>query len=194
MNRLFLIIFSIFIINSCAGLGFSQELVRDTFVENSLANTELVNPYNPVEYNFQNTDVVTIPLRIDEKITTARKNKSYEGQKVKFFVDEDVYYNHKILVKKDTPVEAKIEIIITRGLAGIPAEIFLTDFSIDGIDNAKIQQYCVKRGFSTTTLILPIKWALTPFPPLGSLTNLAIGGNATISPKKRFYINYFPNY
>lgn len=154
----------------------------------------LAVPANGAAYDFSDTTCVKIPLRISEKITTALKNKSYEGQKLKFIVDEDVYFNNKILVSKGTEVSARIEIMTTRGFAGVPGEIFITDFEIPDLDSRKIIEPVSRRGFSTTTLIMPVKWALTPFPPLGSITNVAVGFNASLTPKKRIYVEYYPNY
>ena len=69
-----------------------------------------------------------------------------------------------------------------------------TDFEIENLDSNKIKEPVSKRGFSMTALIFPIKWALTPFPPMGSLVNLAVGFNASLTPKQILDIYYYPNY
>lgn len=150
--------------------------------------------FSGVGYNFENPDCVKIPLKISERITTYRHNKTYEGKPLKFTVSENIYYNDELLVKKGTEATAVVEIITTRGFAGIPAEIFLSKFDICGLDKNKIMQPVSKRGFSMTTLILPIKWVLTPFPPLGSFTNIIVGTNAVLAPRDTIYIEYYPKF
>lgn len=192
MNKKFLLFLFCFVCGF--GIACSNEVLKDSFVDESLLNVETIRPEPVLNYDFSDTDIVKIPLRITETITTSLKNKSYEGQQIKFLVDSDVYYKNKILVKKGTCVNARLEIITTRGFAGIPAEIFITDFKIPGLDSNKIMEPVSKRGFSTTTLILPVKWILTPFPPLGSITNLAVGFNTTLTPNQLLYVDYYPNF
>ena len=43
-------------------------------------------------------------------------------------------------------------------------------------------------------MVLPIKWALTPIPFVGSFTNFIIGGNANISDKDTIILYYYPNW
>lgn len=191
MNKILALMFSFFIFSS---LISSAELVRDSFIEETLSTKKFKSPDIVTDYNYSNPDCVRIPLKISERITTYKFNKAYEGQPLKFTVSENVYYNDELLVKKGTEASAKIEIITTRGFAGIPAEIFISNFDISGLDKNKILEPVSKRGFSMTTLILPIKWALTPFPPLGSFTNIIVGTNAVLAPRDTIYIEYYPNF
>lgn len=172
----------------------AYSIQNDTFIDEQLSDIEVQKPKTNLEYDYSDTDFVKIPLRITEKITTQKKNKSYEGQKLTFIVDDNIYYENKLLVKKGTIATARLEIITTKGFAGIPAEIFITDFEIENLDSNKIKEPVSKRGFSMTALIFPIKWALTPFPPMGSLVNLAVGFNASLTPKQILDIYYYPNY
>ncbi len=151
-------------------------------------------PSFALEYDFSATDSVKIPMRITETITTAKRNKAYEGQQLKFIVDEDVYYDNELLVAKGTEATARLEIITTRGFAGVPAEIFITDFAIPNLDSRKFIEPVSKRGFSTTMLIIPIKLALTFLPPFGSIANVMVGFNAKLTPKQVLKVEYFPNY
>ena len=43
-------------------------------------------------------------------------------------------------------------------------------------------------------MVYPIKWALTPIPGVGSLTNFILGGNAKITPKDKIIIYYYPEW
>ena len=126
----------------------AYSIQNDTFIDEQLSDIELQKPKTNLEYDYSDTDFVKIPLRITEKITTQKKNKSYEGQKLTFIVDDNIYYENKLLVKKGTIATARLEIITTKGFAGIPAEIFITDFEIENLDSNKIKEPVSKRGFS----------------------------------------------
>ena len=189
MNRLLGIIFVFCLGISCS---YSEEIITDTFLEEQLSKVEVKKPEVAKTFDFANQEKVEIPLRIKEKITTSILDKTYEGEKIELEVAEDVFHNEKLIVQKGTHATGKVEIVVTRGFAGLPAEIFISDIKIDTLDSSRINGFISKRGFSTTALILPIKWALTPLPPLGSLTNIFVGGNATLSPRKVINVYYYP--
>ena len=52
----------------------------------------------------------------------------------------------------------------------------------------------IKKGISFAMFVFPIKWALTPIPFVGSLTNLIMGTNAKITKSDEVVIYYFPNW
>lgn len=192
MNKktIFILFFIYLNLLSC----FSREIFKDGLVERTLSNVEVQKPEINLEYDYSDVDCVKIPIKINEKITTAKRNKSHEGQKLYFMVVRDVFYNNRRIIPRGTIVKAKIEIMTTRGFAGIPAEIFISDFEIPNIDNNKIMQPISKTGISMTAFIMPIKWALTPIPPLGMITNIIVGTNAVIRPRNILNIYYYPNY
>jgi hypothetical protein len=43
-------------------------------------------------------------------------------------------------------------------------------------------------------LVFPLKWALTPFVGVGSLTNLIFGRNAYVTDKDTIVIYYYPDW
>ena len=98
------------------------------------------------------------------------------------------------MVSRGTIATAKVEIVATQGMNGIPAMIIVDRFEIPGLDSAKMKSYFVKKGLNLTYLVLPIKWVLTPFPPTGSLANFVIGGPTKISPKTDVTIYYYPDW
>jgi hypothetical protein len=60
-----------------------------------------------------------------------KETEVYEGQPINFKIAKDVSYNGNILLKRGTPVHAKISIIISPGMNGIPASLIFKDFKID---------------------------------------------------------------
>ena len=70
----------------------------------------------------------------------------------------------------------------------------LDNFEVEGLDSSKILCNYTKKGFSFVFLVYPIKWALTPIPFVGSLTNFIKGCHATIQSGDEITIKYFPNW
>ena len=99
-----------------------------------------------------------------------------------------------MLFEKGAKFTANVAIYMDRGMNGVPAAIIVDNFKIDKIDSKKLSGVYIKRGLNLTPMVLPIKWALTPFPGVGSLTNFIIGGNATITPNDTITVYYCPEW
>jgi len=140
------------------------------------------------------SDVYSIPIKMNilEEIST--KEGLIEGEKVKLRVKNDVYFKNKLIVKRNTIVTAQIETYITKGMNGFPAEIILDNFQIPEIKDSQLLSTYTKKGKNFALLVYPIKWALTPIPFVGSVTNLITGTNATIRTTDEIVIRYFPNW
>ena len=106
----------------------------------------------------------------------------------------DVYYKgHKIL-KKGDPVYAKVSTILKSGMNGIPASIIFSDFKFENLQSAKFTDTYEKFGMDRSLWVFPLKWALTPLPPTGSLTNFIKGGHAKLRTNEIFEIYYHPEW
>ena len=103
-------------------------------------------------------------------------------------------YNNTKILEKDTIINAKIETIITSGMNGFPDEIILNNFEIPGIKNSQIRNEYIKTGQNRAFWVYPLKWALTPIPFVGSLTNLIKGGHAQIKTDDIITIYYYPEW
>ena len=143
-------------------------------------------------YDYSDTHSIPIKMNILEEIST--KDGLIEGDIVKLKVKRDVYDKRNLIVKNNTIVTAKIETYITKGMNGFPAEIILDNFQIEGIKDTQLLSTYTKTGKNFAPLVYPIKWALTPIPFLGSVTNLITGTNATIRTDDDIVIQYFPNW
>lgn len=193
MNKLklkifFLLLTALFSIN----ISYS-EVLHDEFIENYLSNKNLTPVETNLEYNYEEFDRIPIKLQTLEKICIKNHNL-YENNKLKFKVKQNVKYKNKVILKQGTIVTAEIQTYITRGMNGIPGAIILDNFEIPGIDKNKLKSTYIKKGVNLTLLVLPLKWALTPIPGVGSLTNLIIGGNANINDKDTIIVYYYPNW
>lgn len=183
MNKLILL-FAIFL--NCTFC--SAEIVNDDIAD--LLPKSVKQPIINKNYNYESTEIVPINLKILKSIKS--ENEVYEGQYIDFKIAKDVLYDDKIIIKRGTIVPARISVIITPGMNGIPASIIFDDFEIEGIPKTKITNSYEITGQNRSLLVFPLKWALTILPPTGSLTNFIMGGHAKIKTKKPIVINYYP--
>ena len=202
MNRLFAIFFILLIgtycfakegsVNESISDNVKQEKLRDDFVLSTLSAENLSKPATNINYNYQDTDVVRIPLFIVHPIKSEKD--VYEGQVVKFRVAQKVIYNKKVLVRNGQIVTARIETIIPNGMNGIPASIVFGGFNVPNLEKSKISAYYEHFGLDLSLIVYPLKWALTILPPTGSLTNFIKGGHANIRGYETVSIYYHPNW
>lgn len=143
-------------------------------------------------YDYTSVHSVPIKLSITKSIST--KEHLQEGQDVKFVVKYDVRDRGKLILNSGTIVNAKIETVITSGMNGFPAEIIIDDFDVPNIKNSKLLSTYTKAGQNRSLLVYPLKWALTPIPLAGTVTNFIKGGHAKIKPDDTVVIYYFPDW
>ena len=87
-------------------------------------------------YNYESTEKVPIKLKIIKNIKS--ESELYEGQYLDFKVARDVLYNDKVVAKRGGIIPARVSVIITPGMNGIPASIILKDFDVERIAKNKI--------------------------------------------------------
>lgn len=141
-------------------------------------------------YNYQDTNFVPIKMSVLKEYSS--KEDIFEGQEVELRVLRDAYFRNCLIVKKGTIVKAKIETVITKGMNGFPAEIVLDDFKIPNVKDSQLMSTYIKTGKNYALLVYPLKWALTPIPFVGSLTNLIMGGEAKIKKDDIIVVKFYP--
>ena len=195
MNKLLTILLAISFL--LQGITFANEIPLDA-TKKPAANTAEIqtNTQNTniseLPYDYSSTEAIPIKLSIINEVST--KDGLIEGQKLKFKVLEDVYYENMHVVKKDDIITGTIETIITSGMNGFPAEIIVDDFEIAGINSSQLISTYIKKGQNRCFWVYPLKWALTIIPFVGSLTNFIMGGHARIKTKDVITIYYFPKW
>ena len=150
------------------------------------------SPAFALDYDYSSTKAVAIELYSEKAIST--KDDIVEGERLPLRIGNDVYYNNRLILKKGTPASAKIETLITAGMNGFPAEIIINDFSIPGIDSNKLISEYSKVGQNRCLWVYPLKWALTPLYPAGSLTNFIYGGHANLKTTDKITVYYYPEW
>ena len=148
-------------------------------------------PACSLEYDYTSSKNIPIKLSIMEEIST--KMPIVEGQIVKFNVLQDVSYD-KLNLKKNEIIEGRIECIVSSGMNGFPAEITIDNFQIPNVNKTQLISSYTKLGQNRCIWVYPLKWALTPFPPIGSLTNIIKGGHAKIKISDVITIYYYPEW
>lgn len=195
MNKLLTILLAISFL--LQGITFANEIPLDA-TKKPAANTAEIqtNTQNTniseLPYDYSSTEAIPIKLSIINEVST--KDGLIEGQKLKFKVLEDVYYENMPVVKKDDIITGTVETIITSGMNGFPAEIIVDDFEIAGINSSQLISTYIKKGQNRCFWVYPLKWALTIIPFVGSLTNFIMGGHARIKTKDVITIYYFPKW
>ncbi len=193
MNKLKIKLFILSLVSIFSFSIANCEIIHDEFIENYLSDKEIKPIETNLEYNYDEFDRIPIKLQTIEKISLKNKNL-YENNKIQLKVKQNVKYNNKVILKQGTLATAEIQTYTTKGMNGIPGSIILDNFEIPGIDKSKLKSTYIKKGVSLTLFVLPLKWALTPIPGVGSLTNFIIGGNASINDKDTIIVYYYPNW
>lgn len=193
-KKIFSFIFLLFLSSSEV---LSLEIEKYSFSDNEVVSASNIQiekfaDKNTLPYDFSDVESIPIRLSILEEITT--KGGILEGSRVNFQVKENVYHNNKIIIRKGDIVSARVETYVTRGLNGFPAELIIDNFEIEGIKKSQLLSTYTKTGTNRCLWVYPLKWALTPIPFAGSLTNFILGGEAKIKPKDVITIYYYPNW
>ena len=169
-------------------IATAQQLTDD-FVQEWFAEKELPSVVPFVDYDYTSLKRIKILLTPDETISTPKNIEV--GQKINMHVRRNVSLGSTIL-PKGTKAEAIVEQYTSNGMTGIQATITLGRICIEGLDSDKLYYYCMKEGQNRTTWIMPLKWAVTWIPFVGSFTNLIKGGQAKLSPSDTFVVYYYP--
>ncbi len=149
-------------------------------------------PAFSLDYDY--TSTVSIPIRIRSTEEISTDMPIIEGQKIDFVVIKTVYDNEKLIVQKGDIIKGRIDTIITSGMNGFPAEIILDNFEISNIKQSQLVGTFTRVGKNRCFWVYPLKWALTPLFPTGSLTNFIKGGHAKIKTTDVITIYYYPEW
>ena len=185
MNKLFIMLIFFLTCLTCAA-----EIIQDDFAMESL--TDVKSPVVNTKYNYLDTTSIPVKLIVAKRVKS--EQDLYEGQTVEFRLVKHIIYKNKIVAKRGTIVPAKVKLIITSGMNGIPASIILDNFQIPNIKPNQITDMYEVFGQDRSLIVFPLKWALTILPPTGSLTNFIKGGHAKLKTNKTITLYYHPNW
>lgn len=165
----------------------------DYVMEELLKDVNVSKPEQRLNYNYESIVRVPIKLKIADIIET-KGNDLYDNQPIILYTRQPVKYKKRIIIKQGEKFTANVAIHMERGMNGIPASIVIDNFKTQSIPSKKIHGVYIKRGFDLSPFVYPLKWALTPIPGVGSLTNLILGGHAQITPNDTITVYYYPEW
>ena len=185
MNKILVILFLFITCIPCFAKIIEDEIAMEL-------SSSQKQPLVYTDYNFESTTKIPIKIKIIEPIKSEKD--VYEGQVIDFRVIKDVLYKEKAIFKRGDIISGRISTIITPGMNGIPASIIFTDFTYEKDFSGQFMNELEIFGQDRSLFVFPLKWALTPLPPTGSLTNFIMGGHAKIKTKKPITIFYYPEW
>jgi hypothetical protein len=185
MNKLIGFLLSLIIISPCYANYLTDELVNTTI-------TQVTKPETNTQYNYNSTEKIPIKLAFVDNLGTEKD--VYEGETINLKLLKSVIWKDEIIAPKDSTITAKVGIIIPPGMNGIPASIILEDFKFNNISKKQITNSFELFGQDRSLFVFPLKWALTPLPPTGSLTNFIMGGHVKLKPSKVITLYYYPEW
>ena len=186
MNKYILIVF-LFLMT----IPFCKaEILQDDIADEIL--NQICEIKTHTEYNYENFEKIPVRLKVVKEILSEKE--VYEGQEIKFRVVKDVYGENITYIKRGDIVSAKVKVVITSGMNGIPASIILGDFSVEVLEKGQFSNAYEIFGQDRTLWVYPLKWALTILPPTGMVTNLIMGGHAKLKANKEIVIYYHPEW
>lgn len=170
-----------FILKNSGKIYIFKPHYHDYFAEYSLKKYKNI-VYKRKIYDFQNLYHTYIKVHSARDIST--KQAINAGDKVYFYVDENVKKDGKTIVRKGEKITARIETISESGLYGVPADIIIGNFKIRDIP---IEGEITKEGFTHTYWIIPVSNVASFFIPFsGQLFRFIHGGHAKIKTKDTF--------
>ena len=171
--------------------GYTPELIKDGLVETTLQNTSSKYPEANLDYDYNDINYLPVRIRFLKKINA---KKSREGSIVEFEVMEDVHDNSgKRIIDAGTIGKARLEMISAHDGYGVPGEILIAGFDIEGLNKKRFDGDVSKHGKNLSALALGLRYSVcTILPGSHFLLLLMKGGNANIKPKDIFVIKYLP--
>lgn len=146
--------------------------------------------------------IVKPVTRLSFNVVDGRKYAVYTedpliGTRVAFKINEDVYKDGELFIKKDTNVYAMVGRSVPSMMGGTAGEIQVERFRTFDVDGNMVRLSGVidSEGFSSGYLTSLIGYCLTPltFGATALLPLLVPGTSGVIKPNKEYIIYYIPN-
>lgn len=132
------------------------------------------------------TDTNSIPVKIRIKKQLSTRQKVDEGDFIEFETLSDVRIKNRTY-PKGTVVKARIETISLNKMWGIPSDLTIGNFSLDG---QKLNGEINKIGANRSLWLYPTVYVTTVLFGVGLLLAPIRGGHAKIKPKQIYTVHY----
>ena len=169
---------------------YVQKVYRDKLVEKTLKGKDFGKPVPNLNYDYSDSDAVVVRLRPKTKISTHSRLK--DGDVVKFVVAQNIVYNGKIVLKKNSEVSAVVENISPNDRYGVPANLVISRFTTEALPKKTLDGEINRQGKNHSVWVYPLSYFLMPFFGAGIGTTFIRGGNVSIPPDEIIEIYYRP--
>lgn len=144
----------------------------------------VIKPYKRRKYVITEDFRPEVPIRIVNYFTT--RDKPQEGSYIEFVTITDVKYKDKFY-PAGTKVNARIETVTDNSMNGVPADVVIGSFDING---TPLYGEITKTGADRMLWVKPLSFAVGFLGVPGLLLMLVRGGHAKIKPSEVYKI-YF---
>jgi len=154
--------------------------IRDDFAEKSLDKNLKIKPPKKVIVINEST-MTPVKVRIKKEFTS-QGNVYQEGDTIEFELTEDVKIKNK-QYPKGTTVKSRLETVSQNGAWGVPSDVVIGNFSIDGIPlGGEINKTGANRAF----WVYPCAYVFNILPGLGYAFAPIRGGHAKVKPAQTY--------
>ena len=175
---------AVFIVDEFAEANKGKSYKKEPVVINEVIPTHKSN-YKRKEFIVSDFDSsIPVVIRIKNRLTT--KLKPEEGSILEFQTVDDVKIKNK-LYPKGTIVQARVENVSPNYTMGIPADLVVGNFQIDGMP---LRGEISRIGANRALWVKPVSYVGTFFFGAGALLILIRGGHAKINPNEVFTVYY----
>jgi len=174
--------------------GFKAIMHEDKYINDKFVGKKYEKPAVHYKIIDENSQIVKISVH-SAKVIDLKKEPVKLNQRLDFRVVEDVYRGGEIFIKKDTPVNAVVELVSKSDRFGDPQELELGRFSIKDVKGAVIElDGCIrKEGANRGKWAKPLYYAGLSASVFGTpllLCYFVKGGKVKISPAQKFDFYY----
>lgn len=169
---------------------YVEKYYTDKLVEKTLKGKNFEKPVPNLDYDYSDTDSVVVKLRPKSKISTSGRLR--DGDIVKFTVVQNIIYNGKIVLPKNSEVSAVVENISPNDRYGVPANIVISRFHSEILPAKTLDGEINRQGKNNSIWVYPLSYVLMPFFGAGFGTTFIRGGNVNINTSDIIEIYYRP--
>lgn len=164
---------------------------KDNLAEKTLAGKTFEIPTANLDYDYSDSKYAIVKIRPISQIRT-NKDAAADGDIVKFKVVEDVIYEGKLILTKDSEISAVVENVSPNGKMGVPAHLVISRFSSPILEEKTLDCTINRQGQNRSLWVYPLSYVLMPFMGAGFPITFIRGGNVNIKPDEVIQIYYRP--
>lgn len=156
------------------------EPVYDNFALESFKGKKIEFPKPYLDYDYTSIEKYPVKLKVAQYIST--KQGLNEGSSLIFYTYEDAKLPNGVVIPKNSEVSARLETVAKNGAMGVPADMIVSNFTLQNYQNIKLVGTIEKTGANRALWVYPVGYAGIYFFGLGLLLFAVRGGHAKMKP------------